>query len=94
MQLLGTGDRQGVVINDRRGAHALNPAVEPLGVILARHVVERELEFQSAQHPVVGGLSQVIGKLRRLDIAVGIGDVDVDLVEQELVLRHMFGRGT
>ena len=40
-QLLGAGLGQGIIIDHRRSAHTLNPAVDPLGAVLARQVIER-----------------------------------------------------
>ena len=92
VQLLGTGHREGAVVDHGRRAHTLDPAIEPLGGIAARHVVDGQLQFETAQHSVIGVLAQIVGQFVGLNIAMRIGNLDLNLVEQHLALRHMLGR--
>ena len=94
MQLILARQRQQAVIDHWRRAHALNPAVIPLGGITARQVIEGQLQLQAAQYAMVGVLAQVVGQLCSLDVVMGIGNVDVHFIQQQLTLRHMLGRGT
>ncbi len=51
------------VVDDRRLPELSRPSVKPLGCIFSRHIVGCQLQFQEAEHFMVGGLTQIIPKL-------------------------------
>ena len=83
------------VVDYRWSANSSNPFVEPVGRVLARHVVDGELHFEAAQHFVVLGLPEIIGEFLFVDVflILLVEDMDFHLVEQELSIGHVFGRG-
>ena len=93
-QLAHTGIGEGGIVDYRRRAHALHPSVEPLGGVLARKVVERQLQFQSAEHLMVFGLAQIVRQVVGAHLAgfvLLVEDSQTHIVEQIFAVGHMLG---
>ena len=78
------------VVDDGRGSGISHPAVEPLGRVVAREVVEPQRETKQAEHPVVGLLSQIRLQIRGFHL-LRIG-LYLHMVEQIAAVGDMTGR--
>ena len=85
---------QCTVVNHRRFAELAHPAVVPFRGVVARHIVDAQLELDAPKQFVVGKLAHIVYQLVALEQTGGVVlYVHGHLVEQELTLRHVASRG-